>query len=217
MHIIYVHGFASSSRSTKAAYFRERLAAHGLDLDCPDLNEPDFSTLTVTRMLADVERAIARSGEPATLLGSSLGGFVSLILADRLNRPGQPPVVPRLVLLAPAVDVGRRGLSHLAPDEIARWRGCDRLDVFHHAYGKMMPLRFALHEDALRYDVHTARVDVPVLIFQGRRDESVAPESVVRYAESRPNVTLRLVDDDHQLMASLDTIWRETAAFLGLG
>ena len=57
MHVFYLHGFASSPASTKAARFAERLRARGLTVHCPDLNEPDFSTLTVTRMLEQVDRA----------------------------------------------------------------------------------------------------------------------------------------------------------------
>ena len=55
-HVFYLHGFASSARSTKAAFFAERLRPHGLELQCPDFNEPDFETLTVSRMLEQVDR-----------------------------------------------------------------------------------------------------------------------------------------------------------------
>ena len=50
-HLFYLHGFGSSSQSTKAAYFGERLRKYGLPLHCPDFNAPDFATLTMTRML----------------------------------------------------------------------------------------------------------------------------------------------------------------------
>jgi hypothetical protein len=39
---------------------------------------------------------------------------------------------------------------------------------------------------------------------------------VEQYAATRPGVTLRLLDDDHQLIASLPRMWDETAAFLEL-
>jgi len=57
--IFYLHGFASSPKSTKAEYFAERFARHGVPLRCPDFNQPDFSTLTMTRMLTQLEAAIA--------------------------------------------------------------------------------------------------------------------------------------------------------------
>jgi surfactin synthase thioesterase subunit len=79
-----------------------------------------------------------------------------------------------------------------------------------------MPLRFDLYADAEHYDALDAHVDQPILIFQGERDEAVDPATVKRWAEARPNVQLRLLDDDHQLLSSLETIWTETAGFLGL-
>jgi predicted esterase YcpF (UPF0227 family) len=54
--IFYLHGFASSPGSTKIRYFSERLREHGVTLVCPDFNEPDFKTLTMTRMLDQLER-----------------------------------------------------------------------------------------------------------------------------------------------------------------
>ena len=39
---------------------------------------------------------------------------------------------------------------------------------------------------------------------------------VEAFAAGRPNVTLRLFDDDHRLQASLGPIFHEMASFLGL-
>jgi len=64
-HLFYLHGFASSPKSTKVGYFRERLAEHGIDLRCPDFNQPDFSTLTMTRMLDQL------GAEPNSVAGGS--------------------------------------------------------------------------------------------------------------------------------------------------
>jgi hypothetical protein len=41
-------------------------------------------------------------------------------------------------------------------------------------------------------------------------------QTVEKFAETRPNVTLSLLDDDHQLMASLPSMWNDMAPFLGL-
>ena len=43
-----------------------------------------------------------------------------------------------------------------------------------------------------------------MLVFQGRQDESVDPTMVERWAPSGRTSTLRLVDDGHQLTASMD-------------
>jgi surfactin synthase thioesterase subunit len=58
---------------------------------------------------------------------------------------------------------------------------------------------------------------MPILVFQGLRDTAVDPAMVESWAKPRANVELHLLDDDHQLLASLELIWRETSRFLGLG
>ncbi|HXH07679.1 MAG TPA: hypothetical protein VNI83_13940, partial [Vicinamibacterales bacterium] len=83
-------------------------------------------------------------------------------------------------------------------------------------YGRTVALEPALYEDAARYDAFALALDLPILVLQGTRDEAVDPEVAVRFARSRPNVRLRLLDDDHQLVGSFDTIWQETARFLGI-
>jgi hypothetical protein len=44
----------------------------------------------------------------------------------------------------------------------------------------------------------------------------VDPDVAVRFARGRPNVTVRLLDDDHQLLGSLPAIWGESRDFLKL-
>jgi len=55
-----------------------------------------------------------------------------------------------------------------------------------------------------------------VQVFQGRFDTAVNPETVEQWARSRPNVELHMLDDDHQLLKSLEGIWREMKRFLGV-
>jgi len=221
-HLIYLHGFGSSPASTKARLFVERLAPLGTEARCPDLNEPEFSTLTTTRMVEQVEQEmISLPPGPIALVGSSLGGFVAYHVAVRqaLARAAGVPVrspVDRLVLLAPALDFGRASLGALDAEGLEQWRLTDRHDVMHYALNRIMPIRYALYEDAQTYDSFVGRLPTPMLIFQGRRDDVVDPSMVVRFAASRSSVSVRLLDDDHSLGASLELIWGESARFLGL-
>jgi hypothetical protein len=207
--IIYLHGFASSPHSGKATYLGERLRARGIDVRVPDLNQPDFSTLTVTRMLAQTQVLMEESTSPVTLFGSSLGGYVAVNAAAAW--PGR---VKALVLLAPALDFSAQGLSAPGGGSLDDWKRDGQLMTFHFGYGRMMPIDYALYEDAARYDAMRARVEMPVLIFQGRHDAVVGPATVERWAAARPNVQLHLLDDDHQLTASLPAIWQLTEHFL---
>ncbi|HVH25968.1 MAG TPA: YqiA/YcfP family alpha/beta fold hydrolase [Vicinamibacterales bacterium] len=206
----YLHGFASSARSTKASYFGERFREHGLALTCPDFNLPDFSTLTLTRMLHQLADEIAAGGA-ATLIGSSLGGTLAVLAAASFGAR-----IERLVLLAPAVMFARAGHHLLPPDRIDEWRRLGSMPFFHYGDNAERMLNFTFYEDSFRYNPFDALFEQPTLIFQGLRDGSVDPRTVEAFARTRPNVTLSLLDDDHQLTASLPRIWDGVAAFLGI-
>jgi len=211
-HAIYLHGFASSPLSSKAARFQRELTARGVGYACPDFNQPAFESLTVTRMLDETRAAIAGAPAPVALIGSSLGAFVAVHAADQ-DRSGK---VDRLVLLAPALDFGGNRLRQLGGQGLDEWRRLGRLRVFHYAFGEPRDVGFALYEDAARYDAFGIRLRQPTVIFQGKQDQSVDPDMVARWAAERPGVDLRLLDDDHQLTASMDVIWRACEGFFGL-
>ena len=207
--IIYLHGFASSSHSGKATYLGDRLRARGFEVVIPDLNLPDFSTLTITRMLGQVEAILDKARGPVTLFGSSLGGYVAVNAAAKW-----PDRIDRVVLLAPALDFSDEGLGAPGGASLGDWKRDGQIQVFHFGYGRMMPIHYGLYEDARRYDAMRADVRMPILVFQGTRDTAVSPETVKRWSAGRPNVALHLLDDDHQLSASLGYIWEEADRFL---
>ena len=228
--VFYLHGFASSSQSSKAGFFAAKLRERGIELQTPDLNLPDFSTLTITRMVGQVAAAIDRAAGPASqgpaviLIGSSLGAFVAIQTA--LCRPAR---IARLILLAPALDFGTRKADGApvepAPEGGARisdldergledWKRAGRIDVFHYGYGRLVPVHYELYADARRHDCVNAELTMPIQVFQGRQDTVVDPAAVERWAKARPNVELHMLDDDHQLAASLPYIWDRTAPYL---
>jgi pimeloyl-ACP methyl ester carboxylesterase len=217
-HVLYLHGFASSPASSKAAYFRRELAARGIGFSCPDFNLPAFETLTITRMLEQTAASVAAAGPgPVALLGSSLGAFVAVHAAAG-SHPSCAPVVDRiarLVLLAPALDFGGNRLRQLGEHGVDEWRQTGTLRVFHYADNLPRDIGFQLYEDAARYDAFTIELEQPTLVFQGTRDASVDPAMVERWARTQPRVDLHLVDDDHQLTASVERIWQELALFFG--
>ena len=212
-HVVYLHGFASSPESSKARRFQCELEARGVGFSCPDFNQPDFESLTTTRMLGQVCDALEEVTEgPIALVGSSLGAFVAVHAAAR-DTSGR---IDRLILLAPALDFGGNRLRQLGPNGIEEWRTSGRLRVFHYGAGVERYVGFGLYEDAAGYDAITLPSTLPTLVFQGDRDDSVDPAMVQRWAKGRSNVDLRMLPDGHQLTDSMDLIWRESAQFLGL-
>jgi len=208
---LYLHGFASSPGSTKARYFGERLAAHHVALTTPDFNEPDFTTLTMSRMLEQLEREIAGVGGRAMLMGSSLGAALAILGAARLGT-----AVSALVLFAPAVMFARPGHSLLPPERIDEWKRRGALPFFHYAYGEERLLGYEFYTDSLRHDCFEVRFSQPTLIFQGLQDTIVDSRTVEQFAKQRTNVTLSLLEDDHQLLQSLPRMWSGVEDFLGL-
>ena len=122
-----------------------------MTLLCPDFNQPDFSTLTVSRMLRQLEERIASvpPGE-VVLIGSSLGGFVAVEAAARQVSHARHPI-SRLILLAPAVELEWERWAELGPGGIERWRQTGSVEVFHYAENKPRRLNFGFYEDAQRY------------------------------------------------------------------
>ena len=186
---------------------------HAVGFSCPDFNQPAFETLTVTRMLEATRRALeAAQRRPVAVIGSSLGAFVAVHAAEA----AWGRAIDRLILLAPALDFGGNRLRQLGDRGLDEWRTTGRLEVFHYGDNVTRHVGFELYEDAARYDAFTVTRNLPTLVYQGRHDESVSPDMVTRWAEHRSHVTLRLVDDGHQLTASMDEVWKQAETFLGL-
>lgn len=205
-----LHGFASSPASTKATYFTERLRSVGYRVSCPDLNAPDFQTLTLSRMLGQLTDALAEAPAPAVLVGSSLGGALALLAAAAM-----PERVSRLVLLAPAVMFGHPEHRLFEEIDAATWQRVGTHPFMHYGDGRERLLNWAFCEDAPRHHIWDLPCTHPALVFQGRQDTVVLPEDVTAFAAARPAITLRLLDDGHQLTAHLPQIWEEMSHFLG--
>jgi hypothetical protein len=101
-HLLYLHGFRSSPRSTKARFVADWMAAHHPDVvwRCPPLPASPSAAMQA------IESAI--DGWPRTsmaVVGSSLGGYYATAVAERTGC--------RAVLLNPAVDPARDLAGHV--------------------------------------------------------------------------------------------------------
>lgn len=211
---LYLHGFASSPESGKARDMSRRFAERGLTLRVPDLNVPSFEHITLTAQIERVVADIAALPDAdVCLLGSSMGAAVALHTA-KVTQAGQR--VGKIVLLAPAFDFVDNRRQQFGEIGLEAWRANGTHPFMHYAYGEEKQVHYGLIEDILKYDTNAVRLDIPILIIHGLRDTVVSHTQSERYAAHNPNVTLRLVDSDHQLSDQLDFIWAEAQAFFGL-
>ena len=206
MDHIYLHGFASSPNSAKAKYFRQALAELVIDLKTPDLNQGDFSQLTITRQIEQVKAEFPSPPAPVTLIGSSLGGLTAAFLAEKSLQ------VQRLVLLAPAFEF----LAHWLPQlgaKLKQWQDEQYLMVYHYGEKCWLPLSYNFVLDAANYQDKQLLRPVPTLILHGNRDEVIPIAASRNFAASRPWVQLIELNSDHAL-ADVLSQWQQIQSFM---
>jgi pimeloyl-ACP methyl ester carboxylesterase len=206
--IVYLHGFASGPSSRKARAVHDAFAAEGLRVEVPDLTPgPDgFERSTPLTMLGEATALLGDAPGPHALIGSSLGGYLSALQASR------DPRIARLVLLAPAFRLFERWEARLGAADLAAWRERG-LEVDHYVTNDRRRLGWAFHEVAAGLPPFPG-VTVPALVIAGRRDESIPLEDVEAWVARTPTARLVVVDDGHELAASIPLIQREALDFL---
>jgi uncharacterized protein len=243
-NIIYLHGFCSGPSSSKVRLFRQRFAALGIGLHCPDLNLPSFAGLTMTAMIDGVlayakENLANLAGTPTVLIGSSMGGALAYAQQNLPNLASTPTVLigssmggalalhlanqhrqalnlSHLVLLAPAFSFWQNRQNELGEGGLEAWQSSGWHKFFHYGYGEERAVHWGLMEDLRRYDTYAVQTDLPIQIYQGFHDTAVDFRQCIRFARPRPNVQARLMNSDHQLLDQIDPIFKAARQFLSL-
>ena len=203
--IVYLHGFASGPTSKKAQFFRDRFAQLGIGLEIPDLADGHFERLTITGQLQVIERA--SRGEPVTLIGSSMGGYLAALFAARHAE------VEKIVLMAPAFCFSTRWPQTLGDATMEEWQRSGVLKVFHYSQGRTVELGYQLIDDGRQYEDYP-QVGQPTLIFHGKNDTVVPADLSVQFASRHAQAQLHVMESDHELLNVLDDMWMETERFL---
>jgi uncharacterized protein len=216
---IYLHGFASSPDSLKAKYFRDRFSSLTIDLKTPDLNQNDFSRLTLTRQLHQIETAflqpqtllsqaenVKNPGE-VTIIGSSFGGLTAAWLAQRQLS------VKQIVLLAPAFQFLSHWLPLLGQQQLEKWQSEKYLPVYHSREQRDLPLNYQFVVDLDQYPEQKLMRSVPTLIMHGLHDTIIPIQASRNFAANRPWVQLIELEDDHSLGNFLAEIWEAIQKF----
>jgi pimeloyl-ACP methyl ester carboxylesterase len=214
--IVWLGGFASDMLSTKASYLdawaRERGRAF-LRFDYSGHGESSgrFSDGCIGDWLEQTAALFLQSTEgPQIVIGSSMGGWLALLLARRLAERGEERRLAGLILIAPAVDF-TEALVWANLDEASRreimekgeWRRPSQYAP------DPTPITRRLIEDGRKHLLlgGIIRTHAPVHILQGMADPDVPWRHAMKLTEhlSADPVTLTFVaDGDHRLSRPQD-------------
>jgi pimeloyl-ACP methyl ester carboxylesterase len=210
--LLWLGGFKSDMQGTKAVALARFAAERGraivrFDYSGHGESKGEFVDGTIGRWLEEslaVFHACCRG--PQVLIGSSMGGWIALLLARELRRAGAPAAsLAGMVLIAPAVDFTEALMWKKFSPEIRReietkgsWLRPSQYDIAPY------PITRQLIEDGRKHLLLGGLIEsgCPVRILQGVEDQDVpwghAVELVSRLAQD--DVVLTLVKDgDHRL------------------
>ena len=220
--IVFLGGFRSDMEGSKALFLRDWCAERGLgflrfDYSGHGQSGGRFEEGTIGQWAADAALVIeALTTGPQILVGSSMGGWISLLLARRA-----PERFAALVGIAAAPDftalLMRPELTEAQRAEIDR----DGLTFIPSLYGDPYPITRALLEDGDNQLVlaRPLPLPLPVRLLQGMADPDVPWQHAIRLVEAieEPDVQLHLIKDgDHRLSRPEDLalLGRTIAALL---
>ncbi len=226
--LFWLGGFKSDMQGTKAvaldAWAAERnRACVRFDYSGHGESGGDFVDGTIGRWLEESVAVFERFCRgPQVVIGSSMGGWMALLLARELaGRQATPASLAGLVLIAPAPDFTEelmwKGFSRQARQEIET-RG---MWLRPSEYGEPYPITRNLIEEGRKHLLLGSAIEVgcPVRILQGAQDPDVPWRHAFALAHRLPadDVVLTMIQDgDHRLSRPQD-IARIIAAVAEIG
>jgi len=218
--VVFLGGFNSDMTGTKAEDLAAFCTARGraflrFDYSGHGASGGRFVDGTIGRWAEDAACVLDRLTEgPQILVGSSMGGWIALLLALR-----RPERVKALVGIAAAPDFTAR-ISEELPSEGRA--AIQRDGVWHRpsAYGDPYPITRALLEEGRNHLLLQGPVplSIPIRLLHGQQDPDVPWELSLRIAKAitGPDVQVVLVKDgDHRLSRPQDlALLRRTLAAL---
>lgn len=203
--IVFLTGFRSDMEGSKALALRDWCAAQGraflrFDYSGHGRSDGRFADGCIGEWAEDAATALTRLTEgPLLLVGSSMGGWISLLMARRF-----PERVRAWLGIAAAPDFTQRlmwpGFTPEQRDTLMR----DGVLWMESPYGPPVPLTRRLIEDGRNHLLLDAPIPFtgPAHLLQGMRDNEVpwqfAPDIAERLTGAEVRVTL-VKDGDHRL------------------
>jgi pimeloyl-ACP methyl ester carboxylesterase len=169
----------------------------------------DFLDGTIGRWLEEAEAVFALTTGPQVVVGSSMGGWIALLLARALLRQGSGRL-KALVLIAPAVDMTEELMAkQFSPAELLALDTHGKVEQPSAYSDEPYPITRRLIEEGRSHLMfgRTIETGCPVTILQGGADPDVPRAHALRLAEHLllDPVTFTLIPDgDHRLSRDSD-------------
>ncbi len=207
--LVWLPGFLSDMASTKATALAEFAAARGatmlrFDYSGHGLSEGRLLDATIGDWLEEARAVLDLLGpRRAVVVGSSMGGWIALLLARALAEKNELQRLAGLVLLAPAWDMTERLMWHQMDAETRATIERDGVYYEPSLYGDPYPITRRLIEEGRSHLLGTGLLplDLPVRILQGMCDPDVPWGHALDLVDllSCGDVELTLVKDgDHR-------------------
>lgn len=211
--LFWLSGFNSDMEGTKAVALDGWAAEAGracvrFDYSGHGLSGGAFAEGTISRWLEDSAAVFARFCQgPQIVVGSSMGGWLALLLARDLARRGTP--LRALVLVAPAPDFTEALMWTGFSAEVKKQIETEGVWLRPSEYGDPYPITRALIEDGRKHLLLGGSIDVgcPVRILQGAQDKDVPWTHAFDLAHRLPadDLVLTMIQDgDHRLSRPQD-------------
>jgi pimeloyl-ACP methyl ester carboxylesterase len=179
--VLWLPGFLSDMASTKAAALAEFAAARDLtmlrlDYSGHGLSDGSLLEATIGDWLAEALAVFELLNQRrAVVVGSSMGGWIALLLARHLAQQGELKRLTGLVLLAPAWDMTERLMWHQMDAEAKQAIARDGVYYEPSLYGDPYPITRRLIEEGRSHMLGEGLLplDLPVRILQGMCDADV--------------------------------------------
>ncbi|MGC1693745.1 MAG: alpha/beta hydrolase [Pseudolabrys sp.] len=209
--LFWLGGFKSDMKGTKAEALDRWAAEQGracvrFDYSGHGESGGDFTAGTIGRWLEESIAVFTRFAQgPQVVVGSSMGGWLALLLARELRKLEGAPAMAGMVLIAPAVDFTEELMWKQFSDATKREIEEKGFWMRPSEYSEgPYPITKGLIEDGRRHLLLGGLIETgcPVHILQGVQDPDVpwrhAEGLVTRFA--RDDVVLTLIKDgDHRL------------------
>ena len=179
--LLWLPGFLSDIASTKALALAGFADAQGLpmlrfDYSGHGLSGGNLLQASIGDWLEEAAAVLDRLRERRTIVvGSSMGGWIALLLARKLALEGALRRLAGLVLIAPAWDMTERLMWHQMTAEVKATIERDGIYYEPSLYGDPYPITKHLIEEGRSHliGVNTLDLDLPVRILQGMCDPDV--------------------------------------------